>query len=210
MPKMNENYPMSFTSGSLFHLQSVDLAMIFLDLHDWDKVRDQVVSENCLQARTQNTLKRTCSEIISRLKTLNSTELDLLTNGTRQEQGYLLWMAACRRYPFIAEFATEILRERFISLKQDLHHEDFDAFFNNKAEWHPELEKIKPSTRTKLRQVLFKMLREANLLTPDYSINAALLTPTLVEAVASNQPQDLLVFPAFESDLALKKEGRKT
>jgi len=206
---MNNRYSMSFTSGSLLHPESVNLATIFLELKDWTGVRDKVVSENLLQARTQNTLKRTCSEIISRIKRLNSAELDLLVDGTSQEQGYLLWLAVCRRYPFIAGFAADIVRERFISLKQDLHHQDFDAFFNNKAQWHPDLEKIKPSTRTKLRQVLFKMLREAALLTPDHRIDAALLTPRLLAAIASNRPQDLLVFPAFESDLSLKQEGPK-
>jgi hypothetical protein len=207
---MNNRYSMSFTSGTLLHPESVDLATIFLELKDWNGVRNKVVSENRLQARTLNTLKRSCSEIISRIKTLESAELDLLVDGTSQEQGYLLWLAVCRRYPFIAEFATDIVRERFISLKQDLHPEDFDVFFNNKAEWRPELEQIKPSTRTKLRQVLFKMLREAGLLTPDHRIAAALLTPRLLATVSSNQPQDLLVFPAFESDLSLKKEGPNT
>lgn len=180
--------------------------MIFLDLQDWNNVRYKVVSENRLQARTQNTLKRTCSEIISRIKTLNSDELKLLVNGTDQEQSYLLWLAVCRRYRFIAEFATEIVRERFISLKQDLHPQDFDAFFNKKAEWRSELEKIKPSTRSKLRQVLFKMLREAKLLAADHTITPALLTPRLLEAISSNQRQDLLVFPAFEAALELTTE----
>jgi hypothetical protein len=126
----NDRYSMSFTTGSLFYLESVKLAGLFVELNDWNAVRNQVLSENLLQARTQNTSKRMCREIISRLKTLAPREIDLLIHGSSKEQGYLLWIAVCRRYKFIADFAVEIIRERYLSLKTDLHYEDFDAFFN--------------------------------------------------------------------------------
>ncbi|WP_039960780.1 BrxA family protein, partial [endosymbiont of Riftia pachyptila] len=74
----NNRYSMSFTTGSLFHRESVKLAALYFKLKDWNAVRDKVISENLLQARTLNTSKRVCREIISRLKKLNSSELELL------------------------------------------------------------------------------------------------------------------------------------
>ena len=192
---------MSFTTGTLFCRETARLAVLFVDLKDWNAVRNTVIAGNLLQARTQNTSKRFCSEIISRLKTLSVQELQLLVNGTSQEQAYLLWLAICRRYTFIGDFAVEIIRERFISLKTDLSNEDFEAFIHKKSEWHSEIDAIQPSTRSKLRQVLFKMLREAELLTVNNTINAALLSPRLVQVIAHHQRQDLLFFPVFESDL---------
>ena len=192
---------MSFTTGTLFCRETVRLAVLFVDLKDWNAVRNTVIAGNLLQARTQNTSKRFCSEIISRLKTLSVQELQLLVNGTSQEQAYLLWLAICRRYTFIGDFAVEIIRERFISLKVELSNEDFEAFIHKKSEWHSEIDAIQPSTRSKLRQVLFKMLREAELLTVNNTINAALLSPRLVQVIAHHQRQDLLFFPVFESDL---------
>jgi hypothetical protein len=192
---------MSFTTGSIFHRESVKLAALYLDLGDWNSVRDKVIAENLLQTRTLNTLKRVCREIVSRLRTLSSGELKFLVEGMHQEQTYLLWLAVCRRYRFVADFAIEVLRERFISLKTVLHHEEFDSFFNRKSEWHPELDEIRPATRKKLRQVLFKILREANLLTADHTINAALLSPQLLAAIPQSNTLDILVFPAFEPQL---------
>lgn len=188
---------MSFTTGSLFHHESVKVAMLFSEFHDWNTVRDTVLSKNLLQARTLNTSKRVCREICSRLKTLYQSELDLLVHGTAQEQGDLLWLAVCRRYKFIADFSVEILRERYITLKADLHYEDFDSFFNKKSEWHEELDKIKPATRNKLRQVLFRMLREADLLTASNTINAAMLSPRFLSAISHENRQDIMIFPAF-------------
>ncbi len=205
MPSLPEKgkgrYSLSFTTGSLFHPESVKLAALFLEFKDWNAVRERVLADNLLQARTLNTSQRVCREILSRLKTLDIGELDLLVHGSTQEQGYLLWIAVCRRYRVIADFAREILRERFISLQTDLHDEDFDAFLRAKSAWHPEFDKIRPATKTKLRQVLFKMLREADLITPNRTIHGALLSRPLLEAIARENRQDVLLFPAFESEI---------
>ncbi len=202
--KKDEKYRLSFTTGGLFHPESVTLAMRFKITQDWKAVRDQTLLENLLQARTHNSAKRVCSEVISRLKTLTADELDLLICGTPREQESLLWIGVCRRYRLIADFAVEVLRERYISLRDDLSPADFDAFFNRKAEWHPELEKIRPGTRQKLRQVLFKMMREAGLLAilaGEYRIRAPALTPKLLSALPRERPEDLGFFPVFADEL---------
>lgn len=197
----NDRYSMSFTTGSLFHRESVKLAVLYLDLGDWNSVRDKVIAENLLQTRTMNTLKRVYREITSRLRTLSQGELEFLVESSHQEQAYLLWLAVCRRYRFIADFAVEVLREHYITLKTDLTHEDFDSFFNRKSEWHLELDEITPATRSKLRQILFKTLREADLLTANNMINTAMLSPRLLEQVQQGSRRDVFCFPVFESDL---------
>jgi len=196
-----DRYSMSFTTGGLFHHESVELAALYLDLGDWDSVRNKAIAENLLQTRTQSTLKRVSREIVSRLKMLSADELGFLIEGSHQEQAYLLWLAVCRRYRFIAEFAIEVLRERYITLKADLNHEDFDSFFNRKSEWHSELDTLKPATRSKLRQVLFRILREAELLATNGAIIAATLGPGLLDLISKEHRQDVLYFPVFESDL---------
>ena len=175
--------------------ESAILAALFLEFGNWDTVRNTILTENLLQTRTLTSAQRVCREVISRLKTLNPSELDLLVQGTAQEQGYLLWIAICRCYKFIADFAVEIIRERYLGLKIDLHYEDFDSFFNKKSEWHPELDTIQPATRNKLRQVLFKILRDAELLNANNTINTALLSPRLLEAIPSGNRRDILFFP---------------
>jgi len=197
----NDRYSMSFTTGSLFHRESVKLAVLYLDLGDWNSVRDKVIAENLLQTRTLNTLKRVCREVVSRLRTLSPSELEFLVEASHQEQAHLLWLAVCRRYRFIADFAVEVLLERYITLKSDLTHEDFDSFFNRKSEWHLELDEITPATRGKLRQVLFKMLREADLLTANNMIHAAMLSPRLLDVIHRGCRRDVSYFPVFESDL---------
>ncbi len=197
----NDTYSMSFTTGGLLHRESVDLATLYLDLADWKSLRDKVVAGNLLQTRTRSTLKRICQEVISRIRTLGPDELQFLVAANHQEQAYLLWLATCRQYKFIADFAVEVLRERYITLKNDLTNEDFNSFLNRKSEWHKELDRITPATRSKLRQVLFKILREADLLTANNRINAALLSPRLFKLILRGNRQDILLFPVFESEV---------
>jgi len=189
---------MSFTTGGLFSRESATLAAVFSETGNWDTVRNKVLAENLLQTRTLSSAQRVCREVMTRLKTLNRNEMDLLVHGTTQEQSYLLWISVCRCYRFIADFAVEILRERYLGLKIDLHYEDFDSFFNKKSEWHPELDTIQPASRNKLRQVLFKILREAELLTANNTINAAMLSPRLLAAISSDGRRDVLFFPMPE------------
>ena len=196
-----EKYSMSFTTGALFHQESLNLAGLYLEIGDWNEVREEAIKRNLLQARTTASAKRNCREIYSRLKHLNQDELELLVEGDHQEQAYLLWLAICRHYLFIHDFSAEVIRERFLTLRYDLSYEDYDAFFNAKMDWHEELENITTTTRDKLRQVLFRMLREAELLTPNNSIIPAMLSARLINVICSHSNRDLHIFPIMETAL---------
>lgn len=194
-------YRISFTAGGLFHNESVQLAELYQKLNDWDLVKEKTIAENLLQTRTQNTLKRFVSEIFPRLQIMTPAEITFLVNANHQEQAHLLWVLACRRYRLIAEFAVEVLRERYITLKKHLSYEDFDTFFNQKSEWHPKLEKTTAATRYKIRQVLFKMLRDVGFLAKDDTMQPVLLNPELLKVLWQNNQKELLYFPMFEADI---------
>lgn len=204
----NKKYTLSFTSGALLHSESLLLVEQYIKLQDWTEVRKRAIEENLLQVRTLSSLKKLSGEIIPRLQKLNEYELHFLHKSNFQDQAYLLWLAVCRHYKFIADFAVEVLRERYITLKADLQYEDFNTFFNHKSDWHPELEKITELTFKKLRQVLFRMLREAGLLTDKNMIQAALLSPALVEIILQGKTNEIQYFPVFEANLIRKNDDR--
>ena len=199
--KKSNSYVMSFTTGGLFRRESLEAASLFLQSGSWDAVRKEIMAKNLLQARTLSTLQRECREVLSRLRLLNGEELRFLVEAEYREQGHLLWIAVCRRYPFVRDFAVEVLRERYITLKADVRYEEFDAFFNAQSEAHPQLHEISSTTRKKLRQVLFKILRESELLASDDTIVPVMLDPELTALISRGNKRELLLFPVFESDL---------
>lgn len=196
-----ERYRLSFTTGGLFLQEAPLVAERFLSLGDWSQTRDQVRRENLLQVRTKAAATRISKELVARLDLLDVKELELLVEGNLREQGYLLWAAACRRYAFIRDFTIEVLREYYLSRRHKVTPSDYEAFFNAKALWHAELDGLAVSTQHKLRQNLFRMLREADLLSEQGQIQPALLTPYLARLIAKHGHENLLIFPATDSEM---------
>lgn len=192
---IKDSYSMSFTSGALLYQESLTVARLYAEMDDWDAVRDRVLDDNLLRMRTTNSSKRIFQEVASRLKRLTPAELTLLRTGSQQEQRHLLWLAICKRYRFIYDFAVEVMREKFIRLDFALSYDAYDIFFNDKAEWHAEVAGVAESTRKKLRQVLFKMLREANLLTQEDQILPVVLSPRTLDVIVADAPAYLMAFP---------------
>jgi len=192
---------MSFTTGGLFFNESLQVAELFNETGNWQKTRDQVLSKNLLQTRTESSAKRRAREICSRLELLTEDQLQLLLSGSRQEQQYLLWIAVCKCYSFIRDFMIEIVREKYLRMDLHLQSQDYDIFFEDKAEWHEELEQLRDSTRAKLRQVLFKTMREAEIISREDMIIPCLLTEQLTKVLAADNPSWLAVLPLSDMDI---------
>lgn len=188
-------YALSFTSGALLMREGIIAAPIYLREHDWTRARRVIGDDNLLQARTHSSGTRLAREVVQRLAVLTDEEIELLIDASPTERGHLMWVAACRRYDLIGEFAEEVLRERFLVLAQTLDHDDFDSFIRGKALWHEEVANLKDSTLQKLRSTVFRMLVEAGLLSDDRRILPAVLSPRITESLASRTPSDIRFFP---------------
>ena len=194
----HDRYALSFTSGALLAREAVIAAPIFLEVRDWGLVRDQLRLENLLQARTASSGFRLAREVAQRLAVLTDSELELLRDASPSERGHLMWVAACRRYAFIGDFAEDVVRERFLLLTPNLGYDDFDSFVRGKALWHPELVEVKVSTLQKLRSTVFRMLAEAGLLVSGEIVNAA-LSERVRDALEAQLPSDLRYLPVRDS-----------
>lgn len=195
MNTQKDRYALSFTSGALLAREAVIAVPIFLRERDWTKVRDLIAEDNLLQSRTVATRQRRAREVAQRLAVLTDDELELLVDSTTSERGHLLWVAACRRYDLIAEFAEEVLRERFLLMTPALDHSHFDSFLRSKALWHEEVAALKESTVAKLRSNVFRMLIEAGLLSESGHIIPAVLSDRVAEMLSARTPSDIRFFP---------------
>jgi len=196
-----KKYNMSFTTGGLFYNESLKAVAVYLSLMDWKKARERMLSDNLLQTRTKSSAIRTSREVCLRLETLTKKQLQLLESGSAQEQRYLLWIAVCKRYSFIQQFMGEMVREKYSRMDLQLSPGDYDIFFHEKAEIYIELDRLSASTRAKLRQVLFKAMREAEILSRDNMILPGLPTKELVEALADDNPGLLAMLPISDMDI---------
>lgn len=194
-------YKLSFTAASLSISESIKIADVYLGCQSWDETVKIIKEKNLLQSRTMSRTRRVLSEIRQRLQHLSEEQLTLLVEGNLEEQKHLLWFAICQTYSFIQEFAIEVLHEKFMSLNLEVTDLDYEAFFNRKADWHDELEAITPATKAKLRQVVFLMLRQADLLTDENTIIQTMLSPRLIDVLRPDAPISYQIFPIQLSDI---------
>ena len=194
-------YLMSFGAGGLLINELVAVARQRRAGEDWESTLAAALQAGAFPVRKASSARRSIREIVNRLKRLSADELVLLIAGERTEQATLLWLAACRAYRFIGEFAVEVLNERFLSFRTDLTYDDFDTFLSAKEEWSPKLAGLSASTRAKLRAVLFRMMREAQILSQDDQILGAMLSPRVVALIRADNPDQLRFFPGAEREL---------
>jgi hypothetical protein len=192
---------MSFATGGLLMNESVEVARLHVTDEPWEKTIRRAIEEGKTALPKAESNRRTLREISNRLLTLTDAERGLLIEQTdHADRQALLWLATCRAYRFVREFAVEVIRERYLSYQYDLPPESFDILLDAKAEWDEHLASLTLSTRLKLRQVLFRIIREAGILSPAGQIQAALLSSQLKFIIWEHAPSDLAVFPGVPVD----------
>ncbi|RZT66419.1 putative inner membrane protein DUF1819 [Microcella alkaliphila] len=199
MSEGSARYRLSFTAGGLFTQSAPEAVRLFDRLQDWAVVIDALVADNALQSRTVASAKRLARELVQRVHELTPAEREILLDGLSEERAQLMWVAACRRYKFIADFAEDVLRERFLLMAPDLTVEHFEAFVRGKALWHPELADLKESTIQKLRTNLFLMMREANFLTARGLIIPTVLSTRVRNELVKRESSDIRLLPTREA-----------
>ncbi|MGR2752828.1 BrxA family protein [Agromyces arachidis] len=197
-------YRLSFTSGRLY---VTELALVAAELDsvagDPVRARRRLETQRLLPGRTDASIARLTRELVDRTSRLSSAERDLLQHGNDEERAQLAWIALTRQYEFVADFARDIVREKFLALDLDLDADDFDRFLRRQAEWHPELEALAPSTVAKLRQNLMRMLREARIVNDDGVIESAMPSDRVVAVLShATARRDLSVFPLHDDVIA--------
>ncbi len=195
------SYRMSFTSAGLLVRESLILAQTYQSIQDWEMVKKSSFEQNLLQARKPSSAKRNIREISHRLRTLTADQFELLIDGGYADQLQMLWLATAKTYKFVLEFSQEVIREKYLKLDYMLSYDDFDSFFNTKAEWDDGLDGLSESTRKKIRQVLFRMMHEAEILTAGNMIIPTILSAEAARVIQYDDPALFVAYPISDMDI---------
>ena len=164
IPPSETTYSFSFTTGALFVPETLALAREFVRLRDWKSVAAVACSENLLRQRTSASTTRLLREIRQRMQEFSPEELDFLVGADPADQRLLLFIAACRRYRFIAEFTAEVLFPKAHTAETQLYPGDLSRFIDERSLNASEVEKLTDKSRAKVRQVILRILSEAGLI----------------------------------------------
>ncbi|UCZ89102.1 DUF1819 family protein [Gordonia sp. WA4-43] len=203
------SYRLSFTTGGLWVPESIKLAGLLLASSDSEAARATAVQENVVQQRTGASATRVTREIMQRLEELPSAGIEQIALGSYDDARQLLWLAACLRYRFIRDFGREVVRDRLVSGRDTVHYQDFDTFWNVQSSWVDGLRDAADSTKKKLRQNVFRMLREAGYLDGEHNVLPANLSPGAAAVIVANGADLLLSFPIHDAQVTTfaKRDG---
>ncbi len=188
-------YNLGFTAGALLYRDSVLLAKLYIETKDWDAVRKQVLEHNLLQIRTLAAQRRIYSETYTRIKLISDEALSMIANGNRDEQVQVIWYAICKKYHFIRDFAIDVIGYKMSNYDNELSDADFNIFYNNKAIQHDELNTISSQSKNKLTKNLFKMLRDAGILTIENTIKPIMVAQHVQQILNADSAVPLTIYP---------------
>lgn len=191
----DNTYRLSFTTGGLLRAEATAIAAVLLRVGDANSTRAEAQEHNLVQQRTTASTARVTREVLQRLSQLPDEGVELVAHGSVTDAGQVMWLAACLRYRFLRDFGREVIRSRYVSGAVTLTHDNFDAFWNLQSSWIDELRDAAETTRKKLRQNTFRMIREAGFLDGHDEIRPVVLSPAVATAVAACSPELLLSFP---------------
>lgn len=176
--------------------ESLAIAQAYHPGETWACARERLLAQGASSLPKLASQTRALREVYDRIGHLSDAERHYLSaEADRAEQQAMIWLAICRTYRFVHEFAVEVISERYQSWRLDLGHEVFDRFLAEKAETDPALAELSSSTCAKLRQVLFRILREAGLRSIEGRIQPIWLSGRMKRLIEENNPADLRVFP---------------
>lgn len=170
-------YSLSFTTGTLMLTETLLLTEHYLALGSWQKVREQVKQSNLLQGKTMKSTSTLASEIISRVRLLSDDQLRYLVQAQEKDQCYVVWLALCRRYQFIADFTVEVMGSALQTPEKTVTRPDYQAFFDQRAAFYPRLQTLSESTKKTVASFIFRMAEQAGLVDRSGKLLPIILLP---------------------------------
>lgn len=197
-------YKLSFTSASLRPELARVVAEHYLHTGNWESAKANILSSNALQTRSARSARILELEFRQRLQTLSDPQLTLLMNAPAHDRAAIAWLAVIKHIAFAYDFAAETLRDKIEAHDPVLRHSDFDRYVESKSVAHPELGRLKESSKKKIRQVLLSMLTEAGLIgtgRTERPIHRPVISPPVMETITGDDPRWLAGFLVPDTEI---------
>ena len=189
--------------------ETEQITQLFSEYQDWKIIQNLVIDENILQKGTVSTRKREFSEIKKRLFHTNSTHIDYILTCTSDElKLYCLYLCS-KSYRLIFEFIVEVLREKYFTFDYSILDSDYARFIEAKTANSNKLQNITEKTEYKLKQVIFRILEQSNLIDSAKSrnIQKPYVSEELVRLIAEDSPKYLACFLYADGEIKQIQEG---
>ena len=157
-------YTGDIVAGSLLIAESRKIAQLLLKGVDDDAWHHSIVIENILQKRSPVAAKRQARLIKSRLILMKPDFWELIHKGGTDVSIQALLAAAIKHSRLLGDFLGQVIHEHWRTFKPKIDVKDWKYFFETCSQIDPQMLKWTESTRSKLKQIVFRILAEAKYL----------------------------------------------
>lgn len=197
MAQEQKTYNITFTAGAamLNEMHAVAEALLECD-GDWERTKDKTFRENLMEKGKMSSNQRYFALMKQRLEVLTSDEMEMLVNSTVAVRRQIVLLAICKAHSFIYDFISETVRDCFYNQYIKVTHANYNEFYNEKKYEHPELEQVSEDTIYKMRQVIFRILEQAEIIEDVESgiIRRPYLSETLERVIVKDNPKWLAIY----------------
>jgi hypothetical protein len=154
-------YSASLTKSSLKVPESRIIARLLLERVDETAWKRAILDENVLQKRSPSTAKTFAENIRHRLLTMKPDLWELIRDGSPTVATQTVLAATLKHSRLLADFFDQVIREHARQFKTTLSDRDWADFIEECRARDPNVGKWTPVVIAKLRQVVFRILGEA-------------------------------------------------
>jgi len=187
-------YNAEIVAGSLLVMESRKIARLLLGNAGPDDWHQAIVIDNVLQKRTPSSAKRQARLIKNRLSLMKPELWDLIVQGPSDITVQALLAAAIKHSSLLGDFMDTVIRQHWRTFSPKLSDKDWKEFMETCGQVDPGIEQWTPSTRAKLKQVIFRILAESKYI--DNTRNLQLLPvrviPEIRQYLLKNSEHDIL------------------
>lgn len=172
------NFNGEIVAGSLLVRESRPIAELLLQGLDPKAVRERIARENTLQKRSPASTRRQTNLILARLQGWDERLLHMIVSGSQELVTQALFATAIKHNRFVGDFVGKVVCTTWRTYSPALTRLDWTAFFEECAAIEPAIQNWTETTKTKLRQVVFRILAEAHVIESTRTLR---LTPFLLQ-----------------------------
>lgn len=185
-------YTTTIKSRPLFYIETQKLAELHMQGFDEQQIKDEVITQNIFQVKTETRKREIANTIIRRLQVLDDYLIGKIVTGDMNTGKLVVLYAIVQTDRLFYEFMNEVFSEKFALQVLALEDRDFNIFFETKRQQSEKVAAWKDYTFYKLQQVYTRILFEAGLLKkhgPKWEIQIPLIDPDVLDHIRQSGEQ---------------------
>ena len=154
-------YNGEIVAGSLLINESRKIARLLLNDADSDAWHKAIVIDNILQKRSPVAAKRQARLIKNRLSLMKPDLWEIVDDGSSDVAIQALLSASIKHSRLVGDFMDTVIRQHWQTFQEKISTKDWKDFLEICAQVDPKVDEWTESTRSKLKQIVFRILAES-------------------------------------------------